>query len=439
MSRQLHRRARRRQLAGSPPSRLWHSPSRPARAAALSGGSRPRRRQGDHQRRLRAARQPRRCSTRSGTRTSRSSRSKPRHHDQQHLHQPVRGAGDVHRPAAGRHRAERLLHLLHRPQPGARRRPGRRHHAVRQHHDRARAATTSTRSAMAAVTAGKTSTACRPPTTPGPDHQPEAVHRRPGLDPDQPPTTWAEVAQGRQGDHRAGPRHLRLRRLQRGQQRRLALLLRDGRPGRPDGQRGRHRRPPSTAPQGTRDPAALHQMRFTDNSMSPTQQLAWGTLQKQMAAGKLGMYIARAGRHLQRDRPAGRRQHQRLRHGPAAQPGGTPAGSLSGGNDYMFNKQGHPGADQGRHQVAQLRGPDPGQGPVQLRAAEGRRVPGRLPGAAAVHRRAPHEEPAAAGRQRHDPTVLLLHVRRGRTRRAWASRPTPRRSTRRSTRSCSPC
>ncbi len=37
---------------------------------------------------------------------------------------------------------------------------------------------------------------------------------------------------------------------------------------------------------------ALHQMRFVDESMSPTQQLAWGTLQKQMAAGKLGMYIA---------------------------------------------------------------------------------------------------------------------------------------------------
>ena len=35
---------------------------------------------------------------------------------------------------------------------------------------------------------------------------------------------------------------------------------------------------------------ALHTMRFTDKAMSP-QGLAWGTLQQQFAAGKLGMYI----------------------------------------------------------------------------------------------------------------------------------------------------
>jgi hypothetical protein len=33
-------------------------------------------------------------------------------------------------------------------------------------------------------------------------------------------------------------------------------------------------------------------MRFADKSMSPTEQLAWGALQKLMGAGKLGMYIA---------------------------------------------------------------------------------------------------------------------------------------------------
>ena len=36
---------------------------------------------------------------------------------------------------------------------------------------------------------------------------------------------------------------------------------------------------------------ALHTLRFTDNAMSATQGLAWGTLQQQFAAGKLGMYI----------------------------------------------------------------------------------------------------------------------------------------------------
>ncbi len=43
---------------------------------------------------------------------------------------------------------------------------------------------------------------------------------------------------------------------------------------------------------GTAILEALHTLRFTDNAMSPTQGLAWGTLQQQFAAGKLGMYIA---------------------------------------------------------------------------------------------------------------------------------------------------
>ena len=42
---------------------------------------------------------------------------------------------------------------------------------------------------------------------------------------------------------------------------------------------------------GTAILEALHTLRFTDNAMSPTQGLAWGTLQQQFAAGKLGMYI----------------------------------------------------------------------------------------------------------------------------------------------------
>ena len=37
---------------------------------------------------------------------------------------------------------------------------------------------------------------------------------------------------------------------------------------------------------------ALHTLRFTDNAMSKTQGLAWGALQAQFGAGKLGMYIA---------------------------------------------------------------------------------------------------------------------------------------------------
>src|SRR5258708_20535791 len=36
---------------------------------------------------------------------------------------------------------------------------------------------------------------------------------------------------------------------------------------------------------------ALHTLRFTDKAMSATQGLSWGSLQQQMAQGKLGMHI----------------------------------------------------------------------------------------------------------------------------------------------------
>jgi len=43
---------------------------------------------------------------------------------------------------------------------------------------------------------------------------------------------------------------------------------------------------------GTQILQVLHDMRFKDHAMSATQGLAWGTLQQQFGAGKLGMYIA---------------------------------------------------------------------------------------------------------------------------------------------------
>ena len=58
---------------------------------------------------------------------------------------------------------------------------------------------------------------------------------------------------------------------------------------------------------------------------------------------------------------------------------GTPAGSLSGGNDYMFAKHDTPAQIEAGIKWHQLRGPDARRRPVQLRQAEGGRVPGRLP------------------------------------------------------------
>ncbi len=87
---------------------------------------------------------------------------------------------------------------------------------------------------------------------------------------------------------------------------------------------------------------ALHTMRFVDHSMSPTQQLAWGTLQKQMAAGQLGMYIAAPDDIYNVIVPLDGGHINDYGMGPLPSASGTPAGSLSGGNDYMFAKRDTP-------------------------------------------------------------------------------------------------
>jgi ABC-type glycerol-3-phosphate transport system substrate-binding protein len=83
---------------------------------------------------------------------------------------------------------------------------------------------------------------------------------------------------------------------------------------------------------------ALHTMRFTDHSMSPTQQLEWGSLQKQMAAGKLGMYIASPDDIYDVIVPQDGGPINDFGMGPLPSASGHPAGSLSGGSDYMFAK-----------------------------------------------------------------------------------------------------
>ena len=87
---------------------------------------------------------------------------------------------------------------------------------------------------------------------------------------------------------------------------------------------------------------ALHTLRFTDNAMSPTQGLAWGTLQQQFAAGKLGMYIAAPDDIYNVIVPSDKGNLSDIGMGPLPSLTGTPAGSLSGGNDYVFAKKDTP-------------------------------------------------------------------------------------------------
>jgi len=87
---------------------------------------------------------------------------------------------------------------------------------------------------------------------------------------------------------------------------------------------------------------ALHTLRFTDKAMSPTEALAWGTLQKQMAAGKLGMYIAAPDDIYQVIVPIDGGNVNDYGMGPLPSVSGTPAGTLSGGDAYLFAKRDTP-------------------------------------------------------------------------------------------------
>jgi ABC-type glycerol-3-phosphate transport system substrate-binding protein len=87
---------------------------------------------------------------------------------------------------------------------------------------------------------------------------------------------------------------------------------------------------------------ALHTLRFTDHAMSAKQGLAWGTLQQQFAAGKLGMYIAAPDDIYNVIVPTDKGNLSDIGMGPLPSLTGTPAGSLSGGNDYVFAKHDTP-------------------------------------------------------------------------------------------------
>jgi ABC-type glycerol-3-phosphate transport system substrate-binding protein len=96
------------------------------------------------------------------------------------------------------------------------------------------------------------------------------------------------------------------------------------------------------SPQGKAVLEALHTLRFTDKAMSPDQGLAWGTLQKQFADGKLGMYIAAPDDIYGTIVPEDKGNVNIIGMGPLPSDSGHPAGSLSGGDAYMFAKRDTP-------------------------------------------------------------------------------------------------
>src|ERR1700689_4572456 len=81
---------------------------------------------------------------------------------------------------------------------------------------------------------------------------------------------------------------------------------------------------------------ALHTLRFTDNAMSATQGLGWGTLQQQFAEGKLGMYIAAPDDIYNVIVPTDKGNINDIGMGPLPSLTGTAAGSLGGGKAYIL-------------------------------------------------------------------------------------------------------
>jgi ABC-type glycerol-3-phosphate transport system substrate-binding protein len=215
-------------------------------------------------------------------------------------------------------------------------------------------------SAMAAVTAGKTLYGL--PTS---NYTQGLIINRQlfteaGLNPNQPPTTWAQVETDAKaitklghgiygyGDYSAGNN---------GGWHFSSEVDAEG------GQMvGSNNTATFDSSPGTAVLQALHTLRFTDKAMSPTQQLEWGALQKQMAAGKLGMYIAAPDDIYNVIVPQDGGHINDYGMGPIPSTSGTPAGSLSGGNDYMFAKRDTPAQIRAGIKFVNFESLTPGQG-----------------------------------------------------------------------------
>jgi ABC-type glycerol-3-phosphate transport system substrate-binding protein len=107
---------------------------------------------------------------------------------------------------------------------------------------------------------------------------------------------------------------------------------------------------------------ALHTLRFTDQAMSVTQGLGWGTLQQQFAAGKLGMYIAAPDDIYNVIVPTDKGNINDIGMGPLPSLTGKPAGSLGGGNAYIFAKSDTPAQIEAGIKFIDFEDLTPGQG-----------------------------------------------------------------------------
>lgn len=161
-----------------------------------------------------------------------------------------------------------------------------------------------------------------------------------GLDPSKPPTTWAEVATDAKkiaalgngingyGDYSAGHNG--------GWHFTAEMDALGGTMVNADGTKATFNNA-----NGRAILENLHKLRFTDNVMGKTQLLKYGDLQKQMASGKLGMYIAAPDDITYMVDNLGAK-YADFAMGPIPGTNGPAKGTLAGGDDYYFNKHDTP-------------------------------------------------------------------------------------------------
>ena len=156
-----------------------------------------------------------------------------------------------------------------------------------------------------------------------------------GLDPNKPPTTWAEVATDAAAIQKLGNGINGYGEYSAGNNGGWHFVAEMDALGAPvvsaDGKKAAF-----NSDAGKAVLQNLHDLRFKDNAMGKTQLYKWGDLQKQMAAGKLGIYIAAPDdiTYMVQTLAA---KYEDFGMGPIPGTDGPAKGTLAGGDDMMFN------------------------------------------------------------------------------------------------------
>ncbi|GAB2675867.1 extracellular solute-binding protein [Kribbella swartbergensis] len=159
-----------------------------------------------------------------------------------------------------------------------------------------------------------------------------------GLDPDAPPTTWAEVHAAAKKIAALGPGYVGFGEYSAGNTGgwhfAASLYARGGSMVSDDGKSAAF-----NSPEGKAVLENLKQMRWVDNSMGSKQLLQWEDLMRMMGSGKLGMMIGAPDvvQSVNNDF-----QGKFEDYGVAAVPESEGKSSLSGGDGYMFNPKATP-------------------------------------------------------------------------------------------------